>query len=224
MPATVHDVAILSDFRYPGGTSASIAAEVHAQAEAALSTVLVHVLSPHQPGAAVQPADQRPAARRRRRAGPRRPAGLRPAAADPPAADLHRDLKTVPRVRADRTVMVINQPPGDAETRPGTTTSRRSASGCTATSATASSGRRSARRSASRCCGSRRTRPLAAEDWHEIIDVAHWWRDRDGFVGDVPVIGRHGRADPVKWPREPGRDPAGLPRHRRRAGTRAGRR
>ena len=50
MPATVHDVAILSDFRYPGGTSASIAAEVHAQAEAALSTVLVHVPSPHQPG------------------------------------------------------------------------------------------------------------------------------------------------------------------------------
>ena len=44
---------------------------------------------------------------------------------------------------------------------------------------------------------------LAAEDWHEIIDVAHWWRDRDGFVGDLPVIGRHGRADPVKWPRDP---------------------
>ena len=45
----MHDVAILSDFRYPGGTSASIAAEVYAQAEAALSTVLVHVPSPHQP-------------------------------------------------------------------------------------------------------------------------------------------------------------------------------
>ena len=28
----VYDVAILSDFRYPGCTSASIAAEVHAQA------------------------------------------------------------------------------------------------------------------------------------------------------------------------------------------------
>ena len=50
-PSIVHDVAILSDFRYPGGTSASIGAEVHAQAEAALSTVLVHVPSPHQPRA-----------------------------------------------------------------------------------------------------------------------------------------------------------------------------
>jgi hypothetical protein len=44
---------------------------------------------------------------------------------------------------------------------------------------------------------------LADDDWHEIIDVAQWWRDRDGFVGDVPVIGRHGRADAVKWPRDP---------------------
>ena len=44
---------------------------------------------------------------------------------------------------------------------------------------------------------------LADADWHEIIDVAHWWRDRDGFVGDVPVIGRHGRADAVKWPLDP---------------------
>lgn len=47
MTATVHDVAILSDFRYPGGNSAAIAAEVRAQAEAGLRTILVHVPSPH---------------------------------------------------------------------------------------------------------------------------------------------------------------------------------
>jgi hypothetical protein len=46
MPTTVHDVAILCDFRFAG---AGVAAEVRAQAEAALSTVLVHV-----------PADDRP--------------------------------------------------------------------------------------------------------------------------------------------------------------------
>ncbi|GAB2624693.1 hypothetical protein Aab01nite_18500 [Paractinoplanes abujensis] len=40
MTATVHDVAILADFRFAG---AGVAAEVHAQHEAALSTLLVHV-------------------------------------------------------------------------------------------------------------------------------------------------------------------------------------
>ena len=44
---SVYDVAILSDLRYPGGNSASIVAEVQAQAAAGLSTVLIHVPSPH---------------------------------------------------------------------------------------------------------------------------------------------------------------------------------
>src|SRR5512142_1866716 len=44
---TSYDVAILSDLRYPGGNSASIVAEVRAQAAAGLTTVLIHVPSPH---------------------------------------------------------------------------------------------------------------------------------------------------------------------------------
>src|ERR1700761_9842756 len=44
---TSYDVAILSDLRYPGGNSASIVAEVRAQAAAGLRTVLLHVPSPH---------------------------------------------------------------------------------------------------------------------------------------------------------------------------------
>lgn len=43
MPTTVHDVAILADFRFAGP---EVAAEVRAQADAALSTVLVHVPLP----------------------------------------------------------------------------------------------------------------------------------------------------------------------------------
>ena len=42
--------------------------------------------------------------------------------------------------------------------------------------------------------------PLPRADWHEIIDVDEWWVPRDRAPGDVPVIGRHGRPDPVKWP------------------------
>jgi glycosyltransferase involved in cell wall biosynthesis len=205
VPATVHDVAILSDFRYPGGTSASIAAEVYAQAEAALSTVLVHVPSPHQPrelpfsprisdllrdGVAVLARDDEPVSARLLLI--RQP------------RIFTEDLGVLPRVRADRTVMVINQPPGDAENPyryydfaavrervhryfgDGVEWAPISSQVRDQVLTVAPDAR------------------LAAEDWHEIIDVAHWWQDRDGFVADVPVIGRHGRADPVKWPRDPG--------------------
>ena len=204
MPATVHDVAILSDFRYPGGTSASIAAEVHAQAEAALSTVLVHVPSPHQPRALPF--------------SPRISDLLRDGAAtlaredEPVRARLllirqprifTEDLLTPPRVRADRSVMVINQPPGDAENPfryydfAAVRERVHRYFGDEVSWAPISS---QVRDQVLEVAPDAR---LAGDDWHEIIDVAHWWQDRDSFVGDMPVIGRHGRADPVKWPRDP---------------------
>jgi glycosyl transferase family 1 len=202
VPAPVYDVAILSDFRYPGGTSASIAAEVHAQAEAALSTVLVHVPSPHQPralpfspritdllrdGVAVLARDDEPVEARLLLV--RQP------------RIFTEDLVTPPNVRAERTVMVINQPPGDAGNpyRYYDFTAVRERVhryfGADVMWAPISSQVRDQVRQVAPDAA------LAHGDWHEIIDVAHWWRDRDGFVGDLPVIGRHGRADEVKWPR-----------------------
>jgi glycosyltransferase involved in cell wall biosynthesis len=204
VPATVHDVAILSDFRYPGGTSASIAAEVRAQAEAAFSTVLVHVPSPHQAralpfspritdllrdGAAVLAReDEQVAARLLLVRQPR---------------IFTADLAVPPRIRAERTVMVINQPPGDAENPQSyydfaaiRERVHRYFGPDVVWAPISPQVREQVRRVAPDA-------PLAAADWHEIIDVADWWRDRDGFVDRVPVIGRHGRADPVKWPRDP---------------------
>jgi UDP:flavonoid glycosyltransferase YjiC (YdhE family)/glycosyltransferase involved in cell wall biosynthesis len=204
VPATVHDVAILSDFRYPGGTSASIAAEVHAQAEAALSTVLVHVPSPHQPG-------ELPFS-------PRIADLLRDGVAqlaredEPVQAKLllirqprifTADLAAPPRVHAARTVMVINQPPGDAGDPFryydfGAVRERvHRYFGPDVRWAPISPQVRDQIRQVAPDA------PLAAADWHEIIDVAGWWHDRDAFAADVPVIGRHGRADPVKWPLDP---------------------
>ncbi|BCY14529.1 glycosyltransferase [Actinoplanes sp. L3-i22] len=197
MTATVHDVAILSDFRYPGGNSAAIAAEVRAQAEAGLRTVLVHVPSPHN-------RDGLPFS-------PRIAELLRDGLAELAAPDavthtrllvirqpriFTEDLAVVPRVRADHTVMVINQAPGDAadprryydfhevrdrvelyfgldiEWAPISPQIRQRVPGA----------------------------PFHERDWHEIIDVAEWSAGTRQ-THDVPVLGRHGRADPVKWPR-----------------------
>jgi len=202
MTANGYDVAILCDFRYPGGTSASIAAEVHAQAEAGLSTVLVHVPSPHQ-------IKDRPFS-------PRIVECLRDGLAElappgvPVAARLlvirqprifTRDLDAVPRITAERTIMVINQAPGDAENPDRyydfadiRERVHRYFGDTIDWAPISPQVREHVRRVAPGAI-------LAATDWHEIIDVADWWTDRDAPVGDVPVIGRHGRADPVKWPR-----------------------
>src|SRR3954470_10060235 len=112
---TAYDVAILSDLRYPGGNSASIVAEVRAQAAAGLSTVLVHLPSPHLRHA--RPFQSRIVACLRE--------GLADLAHDDGAEIRARVLlirqprifpaepATVPRIRAGHTIMVLNQPPGD---------------------------------------------------------------------------------------------------------------
>lgn len=203
MAGEAYDVAILSDLRYPGGTSASIVAEVRAQAAAGLSTVLAHVPSPHLKHARPFHAGVARCLRD----------GLADLAHDgaPMAAKVlvirqprifTGEPAQVPRIRAGRTVFVVNQPPGDAveperyyrfadvrarverlfgtpiEWAPISETVRAQL---------------------------RQSDPTAtpAEDWHEIIDVDQWWTDREREPDAVPVIGRHGRPDPVKWPRDP---------------------
>jgi UDP:flavonoid glycosyltransferase YjiC (YdhE family) len=202
MTANGYDVAILCDFRYPGGTSASIAAEVHAQAEAGLSTVLVHVPSPHQ-------IKDRPFSPRiveclrdglADLAGPGRPVVARLLVIRQPRI-FTRDLGVVPRIEAGRTVMVINQAPGDAG-NPALYYDFAEVSarvhGYFGDAVEWAPISPQVREQVLRVAPDA---PLAEDDWHEIIDVADWWTERDGPVGDLPVIGRHGRADPVKWPR-----------------------
>ncbi|MEE6283152.1 glycosyltransferase family 2 protein [Georgenia sp. MJ170] len=41
---------------------------------------------------------------------------------------------------------------------------------------------------------------LASFDMPGIIDVAEWWTERKSYRADRPVIGRHSRDDPMKWP------------------------
>ncbi len=45
--------------------------------------------------------------------------------------------------------------------------------------------------------------PLALGDWVEVIDPASWFVPRPGPIGELPVIGRHGRPSALKWPDDP---------------------
>jgi glycosyltransferase involved in cell wall biosynthesis len=201
-----YDVAILSDLRYPGGNSASIVAEVRAQAAAGLSTVLLHVASPHLRHA--RPFQSRIVACLRE--------GLADLAHDDGAEVRAKvllirqpriftaDLAAVPVIRAEHTIVVLNQAPGDesddqryyafapvrrrVERYFGTGVVWAPISGPV---------RDNVLRVAPRTA-------LPDTDWHEIIDVDDWVVDRHRPPGAVPVLGRHGRPDPVKWPRDPG--------------------
>lgn len=44
--------------------------------------------------------------------------------------------------------------------------------------------------------------PLAPKDWVEVIDPASWTVPRSGLIGELPVIGRHGRPSARKWPND----------------------
>ncbi|HET6481272.1 MAG TPA: glycosyltransferase [Actinoplanes sp.] len=148
---TDYDVAILGDFRF---ASTGVAAEVRAQAEAALSTVLLHAPSAEDR----RPLPFDPAVRACLRDG---------------VATLARDDQAIsvrllvvraasgvaltgPRIKAERTVVVAAEPPAGAfpevEWAPV-----------------------DARVRAAMPPGCR----LTAHDWHEIVDVAAQWRDGD---------------------------------------------
>lgn len=41
---------------------------------------------------------------------------------------------------------------------------------------------------------------LTSRDWVNAFDGAAWRAERAAFSGGPPTVGRHGRADPLKWP------------------------
>lgn len=197
-----HDVAILTDFRYPGGTSASVAEEVYAQAAAGLSTVLVQVPSPFL--------------KAERGFNPRILDCLRDGRADLAVRGdavsarvlvirqprvFAADLKNVPSVQADRVVMVVNQGPQDLAGGPvyyDLNEVRQRVEGYFGPAVAWTTIGPLVRQ---QVLSATPEFPLSTSDWHNIIDVDQWRAGRTRPVGPVPVIGRHGRPDPVKWPR-----------------------
>ncbi|SNY14252.1 glycosyltransferase [Paractinoplanes atraurantiacus] len=177
----MYDVAILSDLRCPGGTSASIVAEVRAQAAAGLRTVLIHLPSPHLRHG--RPFQSRIVACLRD--------GLAELAHDD-GAEIEakvllirqpliftRDLPAPPKVRAGHTIVVLDQAPSDdvyerVERYYGKDVVWAPISARVRDSA----GARAA---------------LTGTDWHEIIDVAEWRTERRR--GAAPVVGRDGPHD-----------------------------
>lgn len=195
------DVVIISDFRLPGGTTASIAEEVRAQSAAGIRTALIHT----------QSAVTSTAAGFSRHI--RRVLGLSGVTIVSPRATLHARLLVIrhPRVietaaaqfsgiTAEEVVIVANHPAVDAEgnrqygVAEATAAARRlfdvepewAPISPVVRSSIGQQGEPPAR--------------LAAEDWVNIFGEEVTTTPRIGFVAERPVIGRHSRPQKEKWP------------------------
>ncbi len=200
--AARYDVVIASDLRHSGGTSASIAEEIKAQARAGYRTALVHLPGPHL--------------RRTGFVNPRVLACVRAGLADlvPSTEEISARLAVVrqPRVldtpephrlrlRAESAMVVLNQGPTDAEggerywNPPVVRERAAELLGPDARWAPIGPLVRA------NVAAADPSLPLEPDDWHNVIDLDEWGREPLRPASDRhPVIGRHSRSDPKKWP------------------------
>ena len=189
-----YDVVIATDLKLPGGTTASVAEEVRAQASAGYRTGLVHVPSPLSLGIGGL--------------NPRIAAVLATGAADLLARDASAHARLVvfrhpgvfaqvppawPRLTADAAVVVVNQPPVD-ESGAGRFYALDEVEAVVARLAGIPSGwipigplvREAVMRD-------RPDLTMVDWDWTNVLHPDEWAVDRPPLEGRKPVIGRHSR-------------------------------
>jgi UDP:flavonoid glycosyltransferase YjiC (YdhE family) len=196
------DVLILSDLRFPGGTSHSVAEEIVAQAQAGWSTGLVHLNGPLL--SKVRPVNSR-IREQLDRGNARLFVGNRPIRAKVAVfrhpAVLQAAAEQLPPIETEQVVLVANAPPididGHRHYRPDVVDRiARDRLGVTPVWAPIGPLVRDA-------IASDVSAGLRDQDWVNIIDVDAWRVQRSVWRWDRPVIGRHSRGSPQKWPTDP---------------------
>ncbi|MDO5493964.1 MAG: hypothetical protein Q4F53_10205 [Nesterenkonia sp.] len=194
------DVVQLSDFRLPGGTTSSIAEEVRAQSAAGITTALVHTAGnitnhPHPWSAHIRGVLDLPHVRvatHRDRLHTKLLVIRHPTV-------IWSTMATFDRISADEVVVVVNHAAVDAAgTRhyPVEETDRRVRDLFGRDPIWAPIGpvvRGTVLEQTTRV-------PLRESDWVNIFRVPDDLGTRTGFLGDRPIIGRHSRPEPGKWP------------------------
>ena len=195
-----YDLIVLGDFRFPGGTSTAIAEELVAGTAAGYRIALVQLKGP----VLKYPHPFHPRIRaciddgRVDLLDPELPATGRLLLAHHPSLFTHRPLQGL-HLSAERKLLVVWHPPLDGVGQPAYDWA-------------------SIDRNARAVLGDHllwapvgplvRAQfetiedgpPLFADDWHSVVDPEAWRVDRSRFVDRRPVLGRHSRPDPLKWP------------------------
>jgi hypothetical protein len=196
------DVLMLSDFRFPGETSHSIAEEIAAQAQAGWSTGLVHMNGPLV--SRVTPVN--PRIREQIRRGRARlflgdrPIRTKIVVVRHPAV-LEAAAGQLPLIETKHVVLVANAGPIDIDGRryyrPAVVDQiAREQFGVAPIWAPVGQLVREA-------IASEVPAGLRKEDWVNVIDVDAWQVGRPGWQSDRPVLGRHSRSSWQNWPNDP---------------------
>jgi hypothetical protein len=199
------DVLTVTDLRLPGGTAASVAEELRAQAAVGWRSGLLQVDSPLVQHA--RPLNPRLAAliddgTVELIVGRDAPVSCRVLVLRHPSVVAALDPTVLPTVVADRVVMVANQSPGTPAGDPvhydptAVDAHLRTWLGRDVDVVWAPIGPL-VRENLALIAPSIRQ---ADADWVNVIDVAAWAVDRTDAITGTPVIGRHSRNSPHKWP------------------------
>ena len=193
---------MVSDFRFPGGTSHSVAEEIAAQAQVGWSTGLVHLngslLTRVRP-VNLRIREQLRRGRARLFLGDR-PIHTKVVVVRHPAV-LETAADQLPPIETEHVVIVANAPAIDIDRyrhyRPSVVDRiARERFGVDPIWAPIGPLMREA-------IASEVPAGLREQDWVNIIDVDAWQVERPGWRSDRPVIGRHSRPSRQKWPTDP---------------------
>lgn len=200
MPKPPYDIAVIGDFRFPGGTSTAVAEELEAQHAAGYRTALIQIKGP----VLKFPHAFHPRIRACLDAGHAElvhpdthvSAGL--LLAHHPTLFTYRPKRAL-NVHADTRLLVIWHPPLDGEANPSYDWVRIRANaeatlGDEVVWAPVGPAVRAQFESFDEAP------PLTSYDWHSVVDPKVWRVPRKAFCDPRPVIGRHSRPDPLKWP------------------------
>lgn len=200
LTSAAYDIALISDFRFPGGTGSAIAAEVEAAAAAGYRIALVHLEAanlkePLPFNERVQQALERGLAVRHH---PDQPLEARLAAIHNPYTCVHLPARAL-RVQAEHRLLIAHHPPLDALGEPYYDAAR-----CDLHAREILGGPIDWAPVGPKVRAQLQSLPasprLTAADWHDVFDVRAWRSERAGPRREIPVIGRHSRPDPRKWP------------------------
>ena len=196
----LYDIVAIGDFRFPGGASSGPAEQIRAQAAAGYRTALIQVKGP----VLKYPHPFNPSIRRCIDEGladlidPDQPVSAPLVLAYHPQLFTHLPLRPL-AVEAETKLFVISHPLADGAGEPyydwDTINAhvQESLGGGVLWAPLGPLVR-------APIAGLENPPPLFEHDWLEVLDVDDWATDRDGFRAARPVLGRHSRPDPLKWP------------------------
>jgi Glycosyltransferase family 28 C-terminal domain len=200
VPSILYDIIAMGDFRFPGGTSAAVVEELRAQAAAGYRTGLIQLKGP----VLKYPHPIHPGIRRCLDEGiadlldPDAAITARLVLAHHPSVFTYLPRRAL-RVEAEARLLIVHHAPFDGVGRPNYDCAviRRNAEAVLGGEVLWAPIGPTVRKQFAAVDD---PPPLFHVDWYDVLDPGPWRFQRTGPLEARPVIGRHSRPDPLKWP------------------------